>query len=298
MNYSKQNTHISKIFTFRVKSMSLTFLLVAFLGLLTFSCKSDSDEALDTQEQSIELQKTLETQAEVEKTEEGVNDIVEDAYYFEEIDTGSRTPQDFRFLPDCVTITRVITQTTKTVTLDFGSGCELRNGDIVSGIIMFEYAIDFDEQSKTIQVSFNNFYFNDKNVAGNSTLVRTRQNDNGNPQSTYSVNITVTWPDGTYASKQGQKTREWIEGVGTPFWGDNVFLITGNWTFVKHNGNVYSATITTPLRKELSCRFIVSGVIELNRNGHPATLDFGDGTCDAFGVITIDGVDHDIRLRH
>lgn len=279
-------------FTQTMKSAMYLLVVLSFVGLVTTSCKTDSDE----EQESVVLE-TFETQIEVEKATEEVNTIVEDVYFFEEItDTSGKTLQ-LRFLPDCVTITRVIAAGTKTLTLDFGDACELRNGNIVSGIITMQYTLNTNEQSKTIQISFTNFYFNDKNIDGNATIVRMRHNANGNPQSTHSMNIVVTWPDGTFASRQGQKTREWIEGVGTPFWGDNVYLITGNWTFTRRNGNVFAATITTPLRRELSCRFIVSGVLELNRNGNVATLDYGDGSCDALGVVTRNGVSHTILLR-
>lgn len=275
-----------------IKNAIYSFVVLSFIGVTITSCKTDTEEA----QEPVTL-KTFETQAEVEKATEEVNAIVEDVYYFEEIATVSGKNLQLRFLPDCVTITRVMEVGTKTVTLDFGDGCELRNGNMVSGIITMVYTLDTDVHSRTIQISFTNFYFNDKNISGNATIVRMRQNDNGNPQSTHSMNITVTWPDGTFASRQGQKTRVWIAGVNTPFWGDNVYLITGNWTFVRRDGAVFAATIISPLRRELSCRFIVSGVTELNRNGNVATLDYGDGSCDAFGVVTVDGVEHTIRLR-
>ncbi len=83
--------------------------------------------------------------------------------------------------------------------------------------------------------------------------------------------------------------REWIEGQGTPAWGDNVFLITGNGTFTKKNGSVYSAEVTKALRKELACKFLVSGTIKLSRNENTAVLDYGDGACDDLATISING---------
>ena len=63
-------------------------------------------------------------------------------------------------------------------------------------------------------------------------------------------------------------------------------------------GNVYMKEITTPLRRELSCRFIVSGVLEISRNDNTASLDFGDGSCDAKGILTQpDGTESEVFLR-
>ncbi|MGV6845733.1 MAG: hypothetical protein ACWA42_06360 [Lutibacter sp.] len=198
----------------------------------------------------------------------------------------------------CVTRTIVITGDTKTVTLDFGDGCELPNGNILSGKIIMSYAIDTSAASFTVTYTFENFFYNDTSIEGENSLVRTRSNENGNPESTVTINMKVTWADGTYAERKGTKTREWIEGFDTRTWGDNVFEITGNWSATFKNGTTVSANITTPLRREMACRFIVSGVIELQKNDRSGVLDFGDGTCDNVATFTNDaGESKEITLR-
>lgn len=82
------------------------------------------------------------------------------------------------------------------------------------------------------------------------------------------------------------------------FLGDNVFLITGNGTFTNKAENVFSKEITAPLRREMGCRFIVQGILEIPRNGIMAILDFGDGSCDAKGVLAKpDGTSEEVFLR-
>jgi len=192
-------------------------------------------------------------------------------------------------MPDCVTITKVIVQNMKTVTLDFGEECELRNGNVVSGKIIMVYEKDPEAATKTITYTFENFYFNGKSVEGGGTILRERSNENGNPQSTKTFDVTVTWPDGLFANRKGEKVREWIEGFGTPGWGDNVFLITGEWTFTKRDGTLVTAKIIEALRRELACKFIVSGIIELSRNNNTAVLNYGDGGCDDLATVSING---------
>ena len=194
-----------------------------------------------------------------------------------------------RYLPDCVTITVVIVQNMKTVTLDFGDGCELRNGNFVSGKIIMIYERDPEAKSKMITYSFEDFYFNRKNVEGGGSIFRERSNENGNPQSTKTVDVTVTWSDGLFASKKGEKIREMIEGQDTHAWGDNVFLITGNWEFTRKNGTVLSAKVIEALRRELACKFLVSGILELNKNENNAVLSYGDGECDDLATVSING---------
>jgi len=272
-----------------MKRQKLTFgiIALALFGLVLTSCnESDTiQEELSTEE--IDL-KAAETEAEIDKVSDESSAIIEEAYLMEEFPITKSNVTD-RYLPDCVTITVVIVQNMKTVTLDFGEGCELRNGNFVSGKIIMTYERDPEAASKMITYSFEGFYFNRKNVEGGGSILRERSNENGNPQSTKTFDVTVTWPDGLFASKIGEKVREMIEGQSTTAWGDNVFLITGNWTFTRRNGNVLSAKIIKELRRELACKFLVSGTIELSKNLDTAILDYGDGECDDLATVSVNG---------
>jgi hypothetical protein len=60
----------------------------------------------------------------------------------------------------------------------------------------------------------------------------------------------------------------------------------------------WDAEILTPLRKELVCRFIVSGTIEIRPENLPVRLlDYGDGECDNIATVTINGEVYTIYLR-
>ena len=224
--------------------------------------------------------------------------IGEDVYATDEILSTSKSNYASDYLPDCVTITTVITSTTKEKTIDFGEGCELPNGNVLSGIIYLSYEKDMDAATKTLAMSLENFTFNGVAVEGSASIERMRSNANGNPQADAVASFNGTWPDGSTASFSGNRTREWIEGYGSGFWGDNVFLISGMGTYTGKLGNVFMKEIITPLRRELSCRFIVSGVLEISRNDATASLDFGDGSCDALGMLTYpNGETKEIFLR-
>ena len=57
-------------------------------------------------------------------------------------------------------------------------------------------------------------------------------------------------------------------------------------------GKAYTAKTTIPLRKEIACEWVVSGVVEVKvGNTAKKTLDFGTGQCDdqaalKVGVVT------------
>jgi hypothetical protein len=224
--------------------------------------------------------------------------IAEDVYAADEIRAISKSFYISSYLPECVTITTVVSGDNKETTIDFGEGCEMPNGNLLSGIIHISYAKDMDAATKPIQFSLENFNFNEVAVTGGATLVRERSNDNGNPQSDTVASYTGIWPDGSDASFSGNRTREWVEGYGSGFWSDNVFLISGKGTYTNKAGHVYSRETMGSLRRELSCRFIVSGVMEVSKNEYTVSLDFGDGTCDAKGMLTYpNGEANEILLR-
>ena len=283
------------------KSLNLMNLAgLALVSALTFTACSEEETTTEEIFTNSEVITSAELQYsdESEQMSDDIAEIAEDVYVSDELSSTSKGTYNSDYLPECVTITTVETDTTKEKTIDFGDGCELRNGNVLSGIIKLSYALDMEAASKTIALELENFTFNQVAVEGGASILRMRSNENGNPQATANRNFSATWPDGETASFSGMRTREWIEGFGTDFWGDNVFLITGNGTFTNKAGNLWSKTVTTPLRREMSCRFIVSGVLEISRNDATASLDFGDGTCDAKGILTNpEGTAKEIFLR-
>lgn len=268
-------------------------------GLLFVGCSDEENEEIVFEEtQSVITATELNYSDEAEQMSDDIAEIVEDVYVSDELASSGKASYYSDYLPDCVTITTVVTDTFKEKTLDFGDGCELRNGNVLSGIIFMSYALNMEAASKTITVRLENFSFNAVSVEGGKSIVRVRSNENGNPQGTATADLKATWPDGETATFAGTRTREWIEGFGTGFWGDNVFEITGNGTFTNKAGNTFVKEITSPLRREMSCRFIVSGVLAISRNDATASLDFGDGSCDGKGMLTTpDGTTEEVFLR-
>ena len=269
-------------------------LLMAILVLA--SC--DKDDSQDISEEGTITVAELKVSDETDLIAEDVINIGEEVYATDEITATSKSNYISDFLPDCVTITTVVTSTSKERTIDFGEGCELPNGNVLSGIIYLSYLKDMDLATKTLSMSLENFTFNGVAVEGSASVVRTRSNDSGNPQSDAEASFSGNWPNGTAANFTANRTREWIEGYGSGYWADNVFLISGKGTYTGKMGNVFMKETVVPLRRELACRFIVSGILEISRNDSTASLDFGDGTCDAKGILTYpNGDSEEIFLR-
>ena len=265
-------------------------------AVVLVSCTKEEDAPIQTDQEKFEVAE-LTASDESEMISDEILTIGEDVYASDELSNQAKGYHS-DYLPDCVTITTVVTSTTKEKTIDFGDGCELPNGNVLSGIIYLSYSKDMDVAQKTLSLSLENFTYNGVAVEGGASIVRQRANDSGNPQSDAEAEFSATWPNGHTASFNANRTREWIEGYGSGFWGDNVFLITGSASYTGPAGNVFSKEIITALRKEMACRFIVSGVLEFSRNELTASLDFGDGSCDAVGILTYpNGESEEIFLR-
>lgn len=273
-------------------------LIIGLLLLTIVSCSNESSNQEDFTSTEVISSAELQFSDETEMISEEIMSIAEDVYAVDEISSTSKGDYQSDYLPECVIINKVLTENSKEITLDFGEGCELPTGNILSGIVYLHYAKDMEVAAKAIELTLDNFAFNGVTVEGSANIERVRSNENGNPQGTVNATFEATWPNGQTASFVGTRTREWIEGFGTGFWGDNVFLITGKRTYTSRAGNEFVKEVTSPLRRELSCRFIVSGVLEISRLGNTVSLDFGEGSCDAKGTFTYpDGTAEEVTLR-
>jgi hypothetical protein len=275
------------------------FKLIVFLAvsnLFLISCSNNDSNVVAEQISTDEALSIVEA----DDVSEDVGNLIDDYFTFEEgVSAKSESIENGgpKFL-DCMTKTIVLKGASVTVTLDFGDGCELPNGNVVSGKIILSHELDKEANSRTINFSYENFFFNNLSVEGNSTMVKVKENENGNPQSTFTFEFKVIWPEGEFVTRSGTKIREWIEGFGTRHWGDNVYLITGNWATTFKDGSVCSATIVEPLRREAACRFVVSGIVDLVKKERTGTINFGDGTCDNVAVFTNAlGEEKEITLR-
>jgi len=258
--------------------------LVALLVIgFTFNSCSDSNESIEIEDNA---QDTLELAraAEVDAASSSLEDIVVEVFEFDEANPSGRVmPPN---LPDCVTITVVTQQAFREVTIDFGSeGCLVR-GHVLRGQIVFAYERDIEAQEVLITYNLVDFYFDSKNILGSRTILRERENANGNPQFTHNLDLTVIWPNGLQASRSGTKIREWIEGAGSGIFSDNVFEVTGNWTTTFVNGNSHSYNVITPLRREVICTYFVSGSVDVQRTNFGGVFDYGSGDCDNQATFT------------
>jgi hypothetical protein len=267
-----------------MKKLSLLFLAL-FSMVLTQSCKKEStDQTANISEDDAKMV------AESDVATDNLLDLI-DVYGFKD-DTGNKSSE----ATSCFTQTIVRTGSSVEITWEFdANGCEMPNGNVYKGTLTIMRDWDLTAHSVTGSISFDQFYVNDIMIEGSSSFVR-EINGDGHPQVSHTYDFTITFPNGDTFTRSGERTREFAEGFDTPSRTDDVFLVTGNIHIERRDGTIIDAVITTPLRREVPCRFFVSGTIEITKNDRTAILDFGDGTCDADATLTLP--DGTVRVIH
>jgi hypothetical protein len=280
----------------KIKSPARLLLSITLVMLVLWGCSNnESTENSETDLTQDLLEVAL--SSEIDASLEAANDIALDIYESQEQSELGRTPQHFD-VPDCITVTVTIEENSRHITIDFGSdGCQVR-GNVLKGLINLYYQRDLGAEQVLITKSYIDFYINDKNILGGKSILRERSNDNGNPQFTQTVDIVVIWESGEEASRTGTKVREWVEGHGSGIFSDNVFEISGNWISTFRDGNSHGYEVLIPLRREVICRYFVSGSIVMERTNLQGVLDFGEGACDNMATFTSeDGQTIDVVLN-
>ncbi|MDI1257166.1 MAG: hypothetical protein PSV16_13815 [Flavobacterium sp.] len=285
--------------------MKTKILLAAlFLSALTIGCNGNDDN--ETVSFTAE-EATANAQLDIMNND--VSQIVENQATAQDGFTGRDSQDAQDYLPTCATVTRIPefgtgleTGQLVTKTIDFGtSGCPLSNGNILKGKIIVTFTYEPNATSHTINYTFDNFYHNAIKFDGNKTFTRVMGTSSANAEThpivTMNMDFTATFPNGNVYHRVGSRVREITAGFNTPnILADNVYQVTGSWTTTLAGTPVLSSTITTPLIVKLNCGNIVEGVIEYERNGNTASLDYGDGECDNQAVFTFNGTPHTIVL--
>ena len=203
-------------------------------------------------------------------------------------------------LSNCASFTHDTLSNPRILTVDFGTeNCLGNDGRYRRGKVVVTYNGAYREPGHVHTFTTENYFVNDNQVLGTREVENTGYNSDGNLVFTIEIDGQIIKENGGVINRVSSRVREWIEGeeTGTRF--DDVYLITGTHSGQASNGRGFEAETITPLRKEIGCRWIVSGSIQIDRNNRPdGVLDFGNGTCDRNATVTINGNTHNIQLRN
>ncbi|MBI2967144.1 MAG: hypothetical protein HYY40_04950 [Bacteroidetes bacterium] len=202
----------------------------------------------------------------------------------------------------CAIIERdtLISSDPDTVTIDFGTSNTLCDDNRTRrGIIMVVYSGDKWTTGSFRTITFTNFFVNDFGVEGIHTVAAKGQNGSGNYNWDINAeNMKVTNPEGNFHSWNSTRNREMIDGAATSVRTDDIFLITGSASGTTVAEKDYTATIMNALRREMDCKWFVSGTVVIKPQGkRERTLDFGDGKCDDQATVSIRKQVYKITLK-
>jgi len=290
------------------KSLSyFTFMALLFLA----SCQDDKIDFSANDSQNVE------------------NEAVSDAYYEDADDmssiavssddatlTGGRESSGGRSIKgkisdlagrfDCATVEIVTSDPTPgspkgTITIDFGTGCTDKKGNVRKGKIVINYTGKRFISGSTVITTFADYFINGVKIEGTRTVTNASESLESNPK--FGIEVTggkATWPDGTFATREVNRTREWKRG-NTP----NVdeWVVEGTASGTNRNGRAYQMEITKALVYKRSCAitdkvFIaVEGTKVLTVENKQITIDYGDGACDKLVTITVNGKSREVEVR-
>ncbi len=210
-------------------------------------------------------------------------------------------------LDSCAVVTVSSETYPKEIVIEFDSSCSAArestrpefghgHGHILSGKIIINISDSLKLAGSAETITYQDFYIDSMKVDLTATVKNLGKNSDGNWVIEKDYNQTITRGDLTCVRKNTE-TQEWISGFDTRDKADNVYYLSGEGSVSINDTVTYTKVITTRMLFDSSCDYILSGVVELTKNGSTATIDYGDGTCDNKATVTIDGTSEEISLH-
>lgn len=274
----------------RMKKNFLKWMALSLI--LIISACSENDPAPQVIESEID---DATAEAYVDYAEDDVNEMVIDL--MDDIRLGEAGGQaangNNRFRPfvgkiSCADIS--INLDEKSITLDFGEGCESADGVTRSGIIMISFTDARHVAGAVITTTFENYQVNDISIEGTRTL--TNISDGTERQRAFEITIEngkVVFPDDSYRTFSGTRTRIWDFDETSR---EVTLTVTGEKSGINRNSEEFVNTITEALVFKNSCRRVgtkvaVSGERSISRAASTYTINYGEGECDNEVTVTL-----------
>ncbi len=277
---------------------------LALLSALMIGCKKEEKEEIDSDTQSS---------SDNSLAESAFNDVtsIADQAHEGSLSTFKTLGTD-GLLSNCANIIRQHADSTNAdtllITFGFNNGsnstvnCLCADGRYRKGTIKVVYTGKYRDSLSTHTLSFNNYFVNDNQILGGKIVTNLGRNAAGHPRFSVDVNGSIVLANnGGTITWISNRTREWIAGYttfGPGNWNDDVYLISGTASGTSASGNSFTANITSPLKRSLSCRWFESGTFDFTPAGKATrTVDYGAGSCDDQATVTINGNVYTVTLR-
>ena len=287
-----------------MKNLKLSLATLSVVAIAFTSCRKDEKEMLadTTTNQESEQSELIQNDADNIADAAMKNDVTN--YKMSSgasSSSNSRLSETMDALGGCAILTRTEMDSLNADTLlvDFGTGCTGHDGRVRKGKIQIIYTGKYWVSGSVRTQTFDGYSVNDNLVEGTRTI--TNNGKNASNQTNWTINaqnMKVTKSDGKTHSWNSVRTRTITTGEGTNTIWDDVYEITGTVDGVNAKGVSFSAEITSPLVKEMGCKWLKQGVVVIKVNDKPdRTLDYGNGTCDDQATVTVGNKTKTITLK-
>jgi len=289
-NVKPKSEIMKKIIIFLALSAAGFFFITSCENLVTDQVTEE--EGLTMAEEEIEVTKSLEA------VEQDVDAARFAAHYPGPYEANFRIPKVYlgNNFPDCADVTVDRDSFPKTVTIIYGEDCLNRHGRPISGTVILELTDSVTLPGSTYTAEYIDLMIGQRLYNMVAEFTNEGQNEAGNWIVSSVANITISVADTLLILRDFAYQKEWLEGFGTRHVSDNKFLKTGSGIITVNEDMVFEREIIDPLLVDRACRFILSGVVEITKNGESMIIDYGDGECDNLAVVTKDGESEEIEL--
>jgi hypothetical protein len=282
----------------------LIFLMAAILAIFAAGCNN-----IDIQDEEVGLSGEELTIAEdevftIKSTESTESDIDAANHAAGSFKGGMGVGGAHHFLgdrfPDCATVTVSGNTFPKEIVIDYGEGCSGRQGMGRTGTVTIIMSDTITVAGAVYTVTFDGVTVGNRLIEKTSTKTNEGVNDNGNWVISYETEMTTTKEAGKnimVVTREFSGQKEWLSGFETPEIDDDQFLKSGGGTITVNDTLSFEREITEPLFIDRTCRYPMSGLVEITRNGEMMTINYGDGECDNIALVIKDGVKEEIDLE-
>jgi hypothetical protein len=277
--------------------------LIAFSSLIVLNgCRKDKDEVVEIDNSTVSSTDNSVAESLFGDMKKVVEEAADD-----EGQSGKKASYSFGV---CATVTTLPAWTSptfpKTMEIDFGpTNCTGTNGVNRRGKLVVTLTDHFRNSGSVLTVQPQNYFINDIKVEGTKTITNNGYNASNNLS--YGVNVSnavITYTDNSTITWNSIRTTEWIDGDSTTLFThgiagicDDVYSVTGSGSGVNRNGLSYTVQITSPLVKQVCCRWLVSGSLDVLPQGFATrSVDYGAGICDNDATVTINGNVYNISM--
>jgi hypothetical protein len=291
---------------FALKAFTLT-LMASFLFFT--SCKDEETISFSSGDNT-----DLQSEASMDAQLEDVSDLAGVAVSSDAGTlTGSRTSASSRVITpagdtrfECATVTLEFAPDNNPpsvihgyIHIDFGTGCTGPNGRVRKGMIHVEFNGPRFMPNSTVTITTEDYYVDGIRIDGTRTELNASESTQDAPKFTIAEEVTITFLDGTTATRSASRTRTWNR-MANPL--EDTWTVTGSAFGTTRRDVDYVMTITKPLLFKRSCAISskmvvpVEGTKELVAGTKKIITDFGNGDCDTSITITVNGRTKDIQI--